>query len=261
MDQISPKQLSYGALAGILAVYLIIIQGLGLALTQGNAEYGIFPDTESLLRAMTIPVVVSVLFVIAVVSVLRWWPRIAHDEHPVRSWVWIVPALMIAGAALGTDYENLGSIPSGLLVALAGSSLLVGMGEELTFRGIAIQTLRDHGLSEARVGLWSSLIFGGVHITNIITEGPQAFGQVILVATSGYFLYLTYRVSGTIVVPILVHASWDFALFSHNAGNPDPQVYARQFLPTLSLIVIMIVLVVRRHKIEPEQSAAPITTQ
>ncbi|MGI9578997.1 MAG: CPBP family intramembrane glutamic endopeptidase, partial [Microthrixaceae bacterium] len=231
-----------------------------LALTQGNSEYATFPDTESLLRAMTVPIGVSVLFVIAVVSVLRWWPRIVHDDHPVRSWVWVVPALMIAGAALGTDYENLGNIPSSLLVALAGSSLLVGIGEELMFRGVTVQTLRGHGMSETRVGLWSSLIFGGVHITNIITEGPQAFVQVILVAASGYFLYLTYRVSGTIVVPILVHASWDFALFSHNAGNPDPQVYSRQFLPTLSLIVIVIVLVVRRHKIEPEQIAASGTS-
>ncbi|MGI9577982.1 MAG: CPBP family intramembrane glutamate endopeptidase, partial [Microthrixaceae bacterium] len=105
MNHAMSKRLTYPWLAAIVIVYLIIIQGLGLALTQGNSEYATFPDTESLLRAMTVPIGVSVLFVIAVVSVLRWWPRIAHDEHPVRSWVWIVPALMIAGAALGTDYE------------------------------------------------------------------------------------------------------------------------------------------------------------
>ncbi len=72
------KRLSYGALAAVVVVYLVIIQGLGIVLTQGNAEYATFPDAEAVLRAMTVPVGVSVLFVVAVVSVLRWWPRIIH---------------------------------------------------------------------------------------------------------------------------------------------------------------------------------------
>lgn len=249
------KKLSYGALAAVVVVYLVIIQGLGIVLTQGNAEYATFPDTEAVLRAMTVPVGVSVLFVVAVVSVLRWWPRIIHDDHAVRSWVWIVPALLLLGAVLAADYENLGNIPSSLLITLAGSSLLVGIGEELMFRGVTVQTLRDQGMTEGRVGLWSSLIFGGAHLTNIITEGPSALGQVLMVSVTGYFLYLTYRVSGTIIVPILLHALWDFALFSHNAGNPDPQVYARQFLPMLAMIVVTLIVFVRRHKIEPDQAA------
>lgn len=91
--------------------------------------------------------------------------------------MWIVPVVLAAAAFGVVDYENLGAIAFGLLVTVVTTSLLVGVGEELMFRGITIQALRDNGMSEHRVALWSSVIFGGVHITNLFTEGPQAIGS------------------------------------------------------------------------------------
>lgn len=255
-----PRHLSYLALGGVIVVYLAIIQGFGLALTQGtDAEYATFPDVDTTLRAMTIPVVLSVLCAIVVISVLRQWPQIIHEDHPVRGWVWVVPIVLVVAAFGVMDYENLGVIDSGLLVATVVTSLLVGVGEELMFRGVTVQALRDNGMTEHRVALWSSVIFGLVHITNIVTEGPQAIVQVIVVSFSGFFFYLSYRVSGTIVVPILLHALWDFSLFSHNVGDPDPSAQARQGIPMLANIVLLVILFVRRHQIEPEQelSSAP----
>ena len=66
-----------------------------------------------------------------------------------------------------------------MLITVIVSSLLVGIGEELMFRGVTIQALRDNGMTEHRVALWSSVIFGGAPITNIISEGSAAIGQVI----------------------------------------------------------------------------------
>ena len=143
------RQLSYMALAVILVVYLVIIQGLGAALSQGtDAEYATFPDVETTLRSMTVPIALSVLFGVAVISVLRQWPEVVHEDHPVRSWVWIVPAVLVAASIGVIDYENLGTLDSGLLVTVVVSSLLVGIGEELMFRGVTLQALRDKGLSE-----------------------------------------------------------------------------------------------------------------
>ena len=69
---VSVRHLSYWALGAVIAVYLLIIQGLGLALTQGtDAEYATFPDVETTLRSLNVPVALSVLFGIAVVPVLR----------------------------------------------------------------------------------------------------------------------------------------------------------------------------------------------
>jgi membrane protease YdiL (CAAX protease family) len=249
------RRLSYFALGAVIFVYLVIIQGLGLALTQGtDTEYATFPDVETTLRSLTVPVALSVLFAIAVISVLRQWPQIIHEDNPVQPWVWIVPVVLVVAAFGVADYENLGAIDSGLLITVVATSLMVGVGEELMFRGVTIQALRDNGMSEHKVALWSSVIFGGVHITNLITEGPGAIGQVIIVSVSGFFFYLSYRVAGTIVVPILLHALWDFSLFSHNVGELDPSPSARQMLPMAANVVLVVILFVRRHKIEP---AAP----
>lgn len=258
----SVRHLSYWALGAVIAVYLLIIQGLGLALTQGtDAEYATFPDVETTLRSLTVPVALSVLFGIAVISVLRQWPQVIHEDNPLRPWVWIVPVVLAAAAFGVLDYENLGAIDSGLLVTVVTTSLLVGVGEELMFRGITIQALRDNGMSEHRVALWSSVIFGGVHITNLFTEGSQAIMQVLIVSVSGFFFYLAYRVSGTIVVPMLLHALWDFSLFSHNVGEADPSPSARQSLPLAANIILVVILFFRRDKIEPAPATAPVSTE
>ena len=85
----------------------------------------------------------------------------------------------------------------------------------------------------------------------MISEGSAAIGQVIAVSFSGFFFYLAYRVSGTIVVPILIHAFWDFSLFSHTVGELDPSPSPRQALPILANIFLVAILTVRRKKIAP----------
>ncbi len=49
------------------------------------------------------PVLVSLVFVYAVVGVLGWWRPVCTDDRPVRRWVWIIPAIMavtfLAGGA------------------------------------------------------------------------------------------------------------------------------------------------------------------
>ncbi|MEM8620555.1 MAG: CPBP family intramembrane glutamic endopeptidase [Actinomycetota bacterium] len=251
MNEGNHAPISYGAFAGIVVVYLLIIQGLGVLLSLGSdLGYAEFPDIESTLRGITIPVSLSVVFVIAIISWLGWWPDITTERPKVASWVWIVPGLLVVAAAMVTDYGNLAEQDASLILTVAGTSLLVGIGEELMFRGVSIQVLRRHGLTEANVALWSSVIFGGVHITNVIAEGPRAVFQVVIVAFAGYFFYLTYRVSGTIVAPILMHAYWDFAQFSHAAGVADPQPNVFQNIPLLFLVIAGVVVYRRRDRIE-----------
>ena len=246
------RKLSYTALALVLVVYLVVIQGLGAALSQGtDAGYATFPDVETVLRAMTVPIALSVLFAIVVISVLRQWPDVVHEDQPVESWLWIVPAMLVLASFGVLDYENLGNIESSLLITTLVTSLLVGVGEEFMFRGVTVQALRDNGMTEHRVALWSSVIFGAAHITNIVSEGSGAIVQVIVVSFSGFFFYLAYRVSGTIVVPILLHALWDFSLFSHNVGVTDPEPNPRQGIPLLANILLVAILYFRRDRIEP----------
>lgn len=254
------RHLGVGAFIGLVVVYLVILQGLpwltGIGLDQ---EYGEFPDSETLLRTLTAATAVALVFLVVVISWLGWWPRVLHDELRVQRWVWIVPIGFFGAALVVTDYANLADVGIGLTLALALSALLVGTGEELMFRGIGVETFRRAGMTETRVALWSSVVFGAAHITNIITEGPSAIVQVLIVSFSGYLFYLIRRVSGGLLIPILAHAAWDFSLFSAHVGA-DPDVYPLSFVGLLVEVTLLIIVFVRRHKIEPESEATPAAT-
>lgn len=59
--------------------------------------------------------------------------------------------------------------------------------------------------------------------------------------------------------PILLHALWDFSLFSHNLGEVDPSVSPRQGIPILANIVLVVVLFLRRDRIEPSPEASAVS--
>ena len=86
------------------------------------------------------------------------------------------------------------------------------------FRGIGLVTFRRMGLTEARVALYSSVVFGAVHLSNALATGTSAIFQAIIVSFTGYMLYLTRRWAGAIWLAMPVHASQDFLIISGQIG-------------------------------------------
>jgi uncharacterized protein len=70
------------------------------------------------------------------------------------------------------------------------------------------------------------------------------------------------RVGGVIFLPMLVHALWDFSLFSPGIG-PDTDAYLGTALPVLAQVVLIVVVLRRRRKTgvaeEPNAVSAPST--
>lgn len=244
------RNLTVAGFIGVVVVYLIIVQGVGLLLKPDGLGYGDLPSASPVWRTITLPVGLSILFAALVVSYLRWWRPVIHDDHPVQGWVKIVPALIVVSIIATIGYSNIADQPSGLVLLLLASTLLVGIGEELMFRGLGVITFRRNGFTEAKVALWSSVIFGAVHMTNIFTEGPSAFLQAAVVSVTGYFFYLTRRSFGTILVPMLLHGLYDFSIFSHAIGLTDPDVDPQTLIPLLINIILVVIVIARRKKIE-----------
>ncbi|MFK3731472.1 lysostaphin resistance A-like protein [Streptomyces sp. NPDC088090] len=244
----------------VTVAYLAIIQGAGILVgVDTSGAKGDFPTTEAVLRDGLIPVALSVLFGAAVVTRLGWWGDVLHYRAPVRRWVWCVPISMLAAALLAVNYGHLAAQPLSLGLSLLAMTLLVGIGEELMFRGIGVQVFKKAGLGEGKVALWSSLIFGAAHLSNALSDGGQAIGQAVIVSTSGFFLYLCLRAGGTVLLPMLVHGLWDFGLLSSMAGT-DPEGYPGIAVPILLQVVLIVLLVVRRRSITPappHHAAAP----
>ncbi|GAA5607962.1 CPBP family intramembrane glutamic endopeptidase [Streptomyces griseus] len=239
----------------VVVVYLAILQGLGalISVDHGSGDSQ-FPTTESVIRNGVIPIGLSVLFGAAVVTWLGWWSSVLHYRVPVRRWVGFVPVSMLVVAVLTVNYPNLADQPLSLVLALIVMTLFVGIGEELMFRGIGVQVFKRAGLSEGKVALWSSVVFGVVHVSNAFGEGAQAILQAVIVSTSGYFFYLCLRVGSTILLPMLVHGLWDFSLISNTVGA-DPKTSPGMILPILLQIALIVLVIVKRRTVEPADSA------
>jgi uncharacterized protein len=53
------------------------------------------------------------------------------------------------------------------------------------FRGIGLVTFRRMNLTEAKLALYSSVVFGAVHLSNALAPGTSAIFPAIIVSFSG----------------------------------------------------------------------------
>lgn len=131
------------------------------------------------------------------------------------AWLWVIPALLaviITANLVGVDW---GDWDVDVLAVLLLGCLMVGFGEEIVFRGYVLVGARSR-YSETGAWFLSSLLFALFHGTNILTG--QAVGttlrQVGLAFIVGGSLYLVRRVTGLLVVGMLLHGLWDFSTFT-----------------------------------------------
>ncbi|WMN01819.1 CPBP family intramembrane glutamic endopeptidase [Rhodococcus erythropolis] len=251
--RVSGRQLSYVAFAVIVIAYLAIIQ-FGGHLVEGWSNEDDTLTTRGVIFTMVIPLGLALIFTYGVIAALGWWRPVLKDDRPVNRWVWVVPAILLVAILVGIDYSALAEKGWMFVLVLLIATQIVGWGEEGMFRGIGVTMLRNHGLREGKVALWSSLIFGAVHLSNAFGSGASAVPQAIIVSLAGYFFYLTRRVSGSNALNSILHGLFDFALISGSVILLDQTSYVGAIAPILAYPIIAIVLLVKRHKIEPSQT-------
>jgi uncharacterized protein len=172
--------------------------------------------------------------------------------------VWVVPLVFAVCILAAIDYADLFDKDLGYILALLVATQFVGWGEEGMFRGVGVTTLRSHGLTEGRVALWSSVVFGAVHISNALTgDVGHALPQAIAVSFAGYFFYLIRRVSGGNVLNSVIHGLFDFSILTGTAIVADQAGYPGTIAAIAAYLVVGTVLLVRRHRIEPAPTGAP----
>jgi len=246
------RQLSYIWFAVVVIAYLAVIKSTGFIVSQiWDISDGLY-TTEDVIVQMWMPLGAALIFTYAVVAVLGWWKPVLRDDRPVQRWVWVVPFVFAGCILLAIDYADLFEKPVGYILALLVATQFVGWGEEGMFRGIGVTTLRSHGLTEARVALWSSLIFGAVHISNAITgDVAKALPQAIIVSFAGYFFYLVRRVSGGNVLNSVIHGLFDFSIITGTVIAVDQGGYVGTGAAVLVYLIVGGILLARRHRIEP----------
>lgn len=150
--------------------------------------------------------------------------------------------------------------PAGLIFWFLFCFVLVGMAEELLFRGVIAQTLLEH-YGTSRSGVWkaclvSGLLFGAGHLTNLFSS--VAFGVLMQCAFSfalGCLLAAIYFRSGNIWVPIFLHALMDITsmlyggLYGTQSVSEAVSGYDATMLLSVAIYLIPTAFLLRKKKI------------
>ncbi|NRQ49230.1 CPBP family intramembrane metalloprotease [Aeromicrobium sp. YC3-14] len=243
----------------IVVIYLAIIQLGGLiggTIADADAQGDAMATNEVVIWVLIMPLTVALVFVYATVAALGRLRPVLRDDRPVQKWLIVVPIIFIACILVAIDYDALSQKTGTFIILLLIATQLVGWGEEGMFRGLGVTMLREHGLTEGKVALYSSIIFGLVHLSNAITRGVGAVPQAIIVSFAGYFFYLIRRRTGSNALNSVIHGLFDFSILTGTAILVDQKGYIGSFAAVLAYVIIAIVVVSRRHRIEPSHNAA-----
>jgi membrane protease YdiL (CAAX protease family) len=206
-------------------VYLALYLGASLLIGQvwGKQVDGknILATGASVFFGVALPVIVGSV-ILAVFALSLGWFRPLFARQPIRGswWMWIAPALVAIAILLrlfGIDY---GQYTASAVVLMFVAGIFVGFAEEFLTRGIAVKMLRDSGKSEWVVMVLSSLIFALLHSTNILSgQAPlTVLATVGFTFGFGILMYLTLRVTGNLIWPMIIHALYDPTQFLSTGG-------------------------------------------
>lgn len=115
----------------------------------------------------------------------------------------VVGIMMIAGCYRIEGFRN---DTVGILDAFF-MFLLVGIGEEIMFRGVLFRWI-DEKFGFAAALIVSALVFGFVHIAN---PGATWWSSIAIAVEAGLMLGAAYKYSGTLWLPIGIHWAWNFS--------------------------------------------------
>lgn len=171
-----------------------------------------------------LPTLFGSAFLVIAITVLGWWRIVLFDKNKSGSWwLWSIPvvfALVIFSMFMGVNPNKLTN--ELLLWSLLGA-MGVGFGEEMITRGSLVVGLRSK-YSELQVWLYSSLLFAAIHIPNVFMGLPfeDMPIQVLLTFIFGMAMYLVRRLTGTLIIPMIIHGLWDSSQFLSMATGEEP---------------------------------------
>lgn len=243
---------------GLWVGYLVVWIGSAAALAPDGANFGDAFEDLANSRYLAYGLLAASIYGAVVATVFGWWRGIFADDREhvagVTGWHRFVPVMALVLIFATTDYPGLADIDAELLGWIIAASVLVGVAEELMFRGNSIVALRGAALPESTVWLLSSTLFALIHTPNIVL-GATPLAAILNTAVAflgGTIFYVVRRASGSILVTMLVHGLWDFTLFA-----ADEEVYGA--IRTPLYLAFGIALIVSRHRLFEPGEARPIS--
>ncbi|GGF16590.1 CPBP family intramembrane glutamic endopeptidase [Subtercola lobariae] len=233
--------LVYYGLYQLAALVVFWVFG-GLDLAAGSA-LGIFIGTG-------LPILIGGVILV----VFAWsigWLRELFGRQAIRGrgWMWVAIAVVLLTNILrfaAIDYARAGAA---VVLSWMLTGLLIGFAEEVLTRGFVVNLMRKAGHPEIAVALVSAALFAVLHGGNFLggQNAPATLLQVGYTFFFGLLMYLAYRVTGLLIVAILLHASTDPSIFlqvTYPSGGPLAAVAGfGNVIVIITGIVLLIVLI------------------
>ena len=211
--------------------------------------------TDPLSQGVHTAFVAAIGFLLGISFICRWKDLGFNEPVSVRSlsvlWLPLVYIVFFFCVMM------LFGVPGpGVTASILINTLLIGISEELMFRGILFKALRS------RCSIWptvlvSSLLFGFVHLLNGFSTGfVAAIPQAIFTFCLGV-VFIAIRIrTGSLYPVIVLHAAWDFCIFMLDA-SPGGQLWTVAELYALASVLPLYGLyLLRRSRAEQSSGGA-----
>lgn len=231
-----------------------------LAFLAGGVDYDEVADTTgNVIRAIVIPVWTGAAVLLALTAFLGWWRPVFRDDERSPRWTLLIPGFMALGIVVGLATADWGARDVSFIAWLLFGTIAVGIAEETLTRGLVLTAMRG-GLGEVGAWFWSSLLFGLLHGANIVLGqdvGPT-LQQIVFAFVFGSVLYAARRATGTLVVPIVLHALWDFTTFMGSEGDVSAAQGLQGFISYAAVILFIVAAAKRSAFASP--ATEPVVT-
>ena len=204
----------------LAAVYFALYQGLSLAFTPLAQEIDDPKSAVAVVVYYVLPLAVGGLLLVGFIASVGWW-REVFGPQPIRGrgWMWIAIAAVLLFNILRFATIDYSMVGFDVVATWLLAGLFIGLAEEVLTRGLVVNLLRKAGYREIGVAAISAAVFAGLHSGNLLA-GQDLFAtafQLVYTFAFGICMYLAMRVTGTIIAPILLHASTDPSIFLQSA--------------------------------------------
>ncbi|KRB38425.1 CPBP family intramembrane glutamic endopeptidase [Microbacterium sp. Root180] len=241
----------------LVAAYFVLYQAASLLVLP--LVGGLEPGTSTyVLVVFALPILLGgVILVVFGLSV--GWLKAVFGPQPIRGkgWMWIAVAVVLLFNVLRFLSIDYGAAGFEYVAVWLLTGLFIGFAEEVLTRGYVVNMMRKAGHREITVALVSAALFAGLHIGNLL-GGQSLFAtafQVLYTFGFGICMYLALRVTGTIIAPILIHASTDPSIFLQTAYPADGPLTAIAGLGNIAVIIAgLVMLFFIRGRVAPAPS-------
>lgn len=247
----------------LAAAYLVLYEGLSFAFVPLADGIDDPMSAAAVLVYYVLPIAVGSALLIAFIWSVGWFREI-FGPQPIRgrAWMWIAAAAVLIFNILRFATIDYAATGPGVVAAWLLAGLFVGFAEEVLTRGIVVNLLRRSGYREIVVAVVSAAVFAGLHSANLLS-GQALLPTLIQLGYTfafGVCMYLALRVSGTIIVPILLHASTDPSIFLQTAHRTGGTLGEIAGLGNIVVIVAgLVLLICIRGRVERAQAQTAIS--